>query len=136
MKVVLDKGAYMPEYAHDTDAGADIRSPIKAVVPARGFVKIDTGVHIALPHNTAGLLKSKSGLMLKGILSEGVVDVGYSGEIGAVLRNITDEPYTVEAGDKITQLLIIPVIQVPFEQTDKLEKTERGDSGFGSTGKS
>ena len=62
MKIKLDKGAYMPERAHATDAGADLRAPHDAIVEARGSVVIDTGVHIELPPNTVGMLKSKSGL--------------------------------------------------------------------------
>ena len=138
MKVVLDKGAHMPEYAHPgMDAGADLRSPVNAIVPARGSVFIDTGVHIELPLNTVGILKSKSGLCKNhGITTEGgVIDCGYVGSIGVTLHNHSDIPYVIDAGDKITQLLILPVIHLPFEQVDKLEKTDRSNGGFGSTGR-
>ena len=136
MKIKLDKGAYMPEYAHGTDAGADLRSPHDVIVPNKGSAVIDTGVHIELPPNTVGMLKSKSGLNVKhGITSEGVIDVGYVGAIKVKLYNHSDKPYEVKAGDKISQLVIMPVIHQPFELVDELEDTERGDGGFGSTGR-
>ena len=135
MKIKLDNGAYMPEYAHGTDAGADLRSPHDAVVMPRGSVVVDTGVHIELPPDSVGMLKSKSGLNMKGLQSEGVIDVGYVGSIKVKLYNHGDKPYEVKAGDKISQLVIMPVIHQPFELVDELEDTERGDNGFGSTGR-
>lgn len=79
MNIQLDKQALMPVRAHDTDAGLDLLSPVDTVIPAHGAVTVDTGVHIELPPNTAGFLKSKSGLNVKyGITSEGVIDVGYT----------------------------------------------------------
>lgn len=136
MKIKLDAGAYMPERAHRTDAGADLRTPHDAEVPRRGSVVIDTGVHIELPHNTVGMLKSKSGLNVKhGIISEGVIDVGYTGSIRVKLYNLSDEPYYLCAGDKISQLVVMPIITPKFELVDELEATERGNGGFGSTGR-
>ena len=136
MKVKLDKGAYMPERAHETDAGADLRTPHDVIVPAKGSVKIDTGVHIELPPNTVGMLKSKSGLNVKhGITSEGVIDVGYTGSIAVKLYNHSDKPYELKAGDKISQLVVMPILTPSFELVDELEATERGDGGFGSTGR-
>ena len=76
MKVKLEPWAYMPERAHSTDAGADLRTPHDVMVHPRDAVVVDTGVHIELPPNTVGMIKSKSGLNLKGIQSEGVIDVG------------------------------------------------------------
>ena len=136
MKIKLDKGAYMPERAHETDAGADLRAPHDVIVMANGSVVIDTGVHIELPPNTVGMLKSKSGLNVKhGITSEGVIDVGYTGSIAVKLYNHSDKPYYVEAGDKISQLVVMPILTPSFELVDDLEETERGNGGFGSTGR-
>lgn len=136
MKVTLDKGAYMPERAHATDAGADLRAPHDVIVEARGSVVIDTGVHIELPPNTVGMLKSKSGLNVKhGITSEGVIDVGYTGSIRVKLYNHSEKPYEVKAGDKISQLVVIPILIPSFELVDELEATERGNGGFGSSGR-
>jgi dUTP pyrophosphatase len=136
MKIKLDRGAFVPERAHVTDAGADLRSPIDVVVPARGSQVIDTGVHIQLPHGYVGMLKSKSGLNVKyGITSEGVIDEGYTGAIKVKLYNLSDYPYAVMRGDKITQLVIVPCEYVHFDFVDKLDDSERGGEGFGSTGK-
>ena len=136
MKIKLDSGAFIPVRAHDTDAGADLRSPVDTSIPARGSCVIDTGVHIQLPHGYVGMLKSKSGLNVKhGITSEGVIDEGYTGSIMVKLYNHSDEPYKIERGDKITQLVIVPCEYVDFDLVDDLEDSERGDDGFGSTGK-
>lgn len=136
MKIKLDRGAFVPVRAHGTDAGADLRSPIDTVIPARGSRVIDTGVHIQLPHGYVGMLKSKSGLNVKnGITSEGVIDEGYTGPIKVKLYNHSDVYRVIERGDKITQLVIIPCAYVDFDVVDKLDDSERGGDGFGSTGK-
>lgn len=136
MKIKLDKGAYMPERGHATDAGLDLRTPQSISVPARGSATIDTGVHVELPHGTVGMLKSKSGLNVKyNILSEGVIDEGYTGSIVAKLYNHGDSDIIFEKGQKITQLVILPVVIPDIEIAEKFEETERGEGGFGSTGR-
>ena len=136
MKVKLDQGALAPTRAHKTDAGLDLRSPISVEVPARGSVVIDTGVHIELPNGTVGFLKSKSGLNVKhDITSDGVIDVGFTGSIKVKLYNHGTKPYQVLRGDKITQLVIFDCRFPDVEIVDKLESTERGENGFGSTGR-
>lgn len=136
MKIKLDPGAYMPERAHDTDAGLDLRSPVAAnILPGRS-VTIDTGVHVALPEGTVGMVKSKSGLnRFHGIQAEGVVDEGFTGSICATLYNHSRTTFQVNAGDKITQLVILPVLKPELEPVDHLDETERGSGGFGSTGR-
>lgn len=135
LNVMLDDGAYMPERAHETDAGLDLKSPISFVVPAKGSYTVDTGVHVELPMHTAGFLKSKSGLNVnKNILSEGVVDVGYTGSIRAKLYNHGTEDVVIEKGQKITQLVVVPVVTPPLRLVEKLSESERGTGGFGSTG--
>ena len=135
MKVKLEKWAYMPERAHETDAGADLRTPHDVIVMPHGSAVIDTGVAIELPPNSVGMVKSKSGLNVKhGITSEGVIDVGYTGNIVVKLYNHSDKPYGFKAGDKISQLVIMPILTPTFTQVDSLEETERGANGFGSTG--
>lgn len=136
MKIKLDAGAFIPVRAHDTDAGADLRSPVETVIPAGCSCIIDTGVHIQLPHGYVGMLKSKSGLNVwHGITSEGVIDEGFTGSIMVKLYNRGDRPYKIERGDKITQVVIVPCEYVDFEVVDKLDDSERGDNGYGSTGK-
>lgn len=135
MRIKLDPGAYPPERAHPDDAGLDIRSPICARVPAWGSVDIDTGVHVEIPYSAVGFLKSKSGLHFKnGITSEGVVDCGFSGSIHVKLVNHTDEDFTVCRGNKISQLVVLPIYLPTVELVDELPETERGDRGFGSSG--
>lgn len=138
MKIKLDRGAYAPVRAHTTDAGMDLKSPTLEWVPPHGSVVIDTGVHVELPYGTVGMLKSKSGLNVKyGIVSEGVIDEGYTGSIKVKLYNHSDnEDVFIEPGDKITQLVVLPVEYPTIEIVESLnENTERGSNGFGSTGR-
>ena len=136
MKVMLDSGAFAPTRAHKTDAGLDLRSPICIEVPAKGSAVIDTGIHVELPNGTVGFLKSKSGLNIKhDITSEGVIDVGFTGSIKAKLYNHGTKPYQVLRGDKITQLVVVECHFPDVEIVDTLDKTDRGNNGFGSTGR-
>lgn len=135
MKVTLDPGAIMPTRAHASDAGLDLYAPVDVTIPARGHATVDTGVHVAIPEGTVGMLKSKSGLNVKrNILGEGVIDAGYTGPIVVKLYNQGDEDVTIEAGMKLIQLVILPILMPELELADSLEKTERGQGGFGSTG--
>lgn len=135
IKVVLDEGAILPTRAHPTDAGLDLYAKERCVVWARGGTKLDTGVHIQIPEGYVGLITSKSGLMGKEITCRGTIDSGYTGSIKAVLFNHGSINYIVEKGQKITQLVIVPIITPEPELVDSLEETDRGDGGFGSTGK-
>lgn len=136
MKIKLDYWGIMPTRAHDTDAGLDLYAERDAIVWPEESAIFDTGVHVQLPPNTAGMLKSKSGLNVKyDITSEGVVDVGYTGSICVKLYNHGKKSYIVRRGDKISQLVIVPVVIPPITVVDELEDTERGDNGFGSTGR-
>lgn len=134
MKIKLDSGAIAPTRAHDTDAGLDLYSPIEINIPSGWSRYINTGVHIQLPHGTAGLIVSKSGLNVKhGITSTGLIDEGYTGAIRVRLYNKSPENYQIHVGDKISQLVVIPVLYEPVEIVDSIEGGERGDNGFGST---
>ena len=136
MNVILDDGAYMPEFAHKTDAGADLRSPVESVVPAHRSVVIDTGVHVEIPEGYTIFLKSKSGLnVMHNLIGEGVVDALYTGSIKVKLYNLGDTDYQILRGDKIIQMVILPCAYCEFTQVDKFAETERGDGGFGSTGR-
>ena len=136
MKYTLDKNAFPPEYAHEMDAGMDIRSPINISVLSHNHAVIDTGVHVEIPDGYVGFFKSKSGLNVKhNIVSEGVIDAGYTGSLVVKLYNHGDGDYIVNRGDKITQLVILPYMHMTLEQVDSLEQTARGDNGFGSTGR-
>ena len=136
MRIELDPGALMPTRAHDSDAGLDLYACVEQVVPARGSAIFETGVHVELPPGTVGMVKSKSGLNVKhDITSEGVIDEGYTGEIVVKLYNHGPKDYQVERGDKISQLVILPILRPEIEIVEELEETERGDGGFGSTGR-
>lgn len=136
MKIKLDKTAFMPVREHITDAGLDIRSAECGIVPAHGSEVFHTGVHVQLPRNTAGLFVSKSGLMVKHeITSTGLVDEGYSGEVLIKLFNHGDKDYDVKRGDKIAQLVVMPVMYEPVEIVNSINGGLRGEAGFGSTGK-
>ena len=137
LKIMLDDGALLPLRGHKTDAGLDLRTPVNVELPAHGSKTIDTGVHVELPRNTAGFLKSKSGLNVKyGITSDGTIDVGYMGSIRVKLYNHSDKDYIFLRGDKISQLVIVPVV-IPkrLKVVRAFKKTERGNGGFGSTGR-
>lgn len=126
----------MPTRAHSTDAGLDLYAKEGQIVPAKESAIFDTGVHVQLPHCMAGLLVSKSGLNVKhGITSTGLIDEGYTGSVKVKLYNHSGFDYRVEAGDKISQLVILPVVRPDLEQVESLEDTERGVGGFGSTGR-
>lgn len=137
IRCMLDENAYFPYKAHPTDAGFDLRTYCRCLVPAHGSCKIHTGIHVEIPYGYVGLIKSKSGLNVnKGLTAEGVIDCGYTGEIIVKMYNHTDNDYTFYEGDKITQLLIIPIHpDNEFTITTSLDKTDRGDGGFGSTGR-
>lgn len=136
MKITIDEGAFKPTRAHDADAGLDLYARESDIVPARGSACFDTGVHVQIPEGFGGFLKSKSGLNVRhDIISDGTIDSGYTGSIVAKLYNLGDTDYQVRRGDKITQLVITPVLLFGLEVVDTLEDTERGNGGFGSTGK-
>lgn len=135
MKVKLDKGAYMPTRAHETDAGLDLYSPMAGAVFSNDSLTIDTGVHVEIPEGYVGMVKSKSGLNVKyNITSEGVIDCGYTGSIVVKLYNHGNYAMPIERGQKISQLVLLPIITPELEPVDSLEDTERGNGGFGSTG--
>lgn len=137
IKIELEKGAVQPIRAHKTDAGLDLRSKDDVViVPAKGSAVFDTGVHIEIPVGYAGFIKSKSGLNVKhNLTADGVIDSGYTGSVVVKLYNHGDEDYRVEYGDKIAQLVLVSISTPNLSLSELNKNTERGDSGFGSTGK-
>lgn len=150
INVKLDENAIMPQKAHETDGGFDLFAPEDFTVPCTynvpqrdgttepfiGSAVIDTGVHMAIPAGYVGMIKSKSGLNMRNeIIAEGVVDSGYSGSIKVKFRNLSNENYRFKKGDKITQIVILPIPYVELEQVTELSKTDRGEGGFGSTGR-
>lgn len=136
MKVVLDKGAILPTRAHELDAGYDLYSREDTVIYAGDSWTFDTGVHMAIPEGWVGDVKSKSGMMMKyGIITDGTVDAGYTGSIRVKLFNLSRCAVSIVKGQKIAQIVLKKIVTPELKVVDLLEATERGDSGFGSTGR-
>lgn len=136
MRVKLDSGAFEPTRAYPTDAGLDIRAVRGETIPSGGAVTFHTGVHVELPPGTCGLLVSKSGLNVKDdITSTGLIDFSYSGEILVKLYNHGARDKIIRRGDKVSQLVVVPVITEPVEIVKELDVKGRGNNGFGSTGR-
>ena len=134
MKIIVEEGSKVSR-AHPFDAGLDLRATKGGWIFPKCHKVFGTGLHAAIPAGYAGLLTSKSGMMLKGITSRGTIDSGYVGEIRAVLFNHSWRFIRIKKGQKITQLVIVPCLLPNLELVDSLEETDRGDNGFGSTGR-
>jgi dUTP pyrophosphatase len=138
MKIVLDKSknAIMPTRAHKNDAGLDLYTPRDIVINGGCSGEIDTGVHVQIPKGWYGDVRSKSGLLFKhDVATDGTVDEDYTGSINIKLFNHGHQPIYFQAGDKVAQLVITPCLKPELEVVDELEETERGNNGFGSTGR-
>ena len=136
INISVDAGSYLPDRAHDADAGYDLRAPKVGFIPKGGSLVIDTGVHMEIPEGYCGKLCSKSGLNVRfGIISDGLIDSGYTGSIKVKLYNLSNAGYVIEAGDKISQIVLLPVATPELNLVAVLDDTERGDKGFGSTGR-
>ena len=135
---LTDKRASLPTRGSEQAAGADLRTLDALHIPAHKTVQAHTGIAVELPCGYAGLVYARSGMALKkGIAPAnkvGVVDSDYRGEIMVSLHNHTDEDVTIDAGERIAQLVITPVLMPEFVLCDSLDETERGAGGFGSTG--
>ncbi|HEY4278920.1 MAG TPA: dUTP diphosphatase [Conexibacter sp.] len=135
----LHRQAILPRRAHDGDAGLDLHS-VEAVTLAPGArAMVATGVAVAIPHGSAGLVLPRSGLAAKrGIAlvnAPGLIDAGYRGELKVLLLNTDrDEPCEIVVGDRIAQLVIIRVDLCHTIEVDALPESERGNGGFGSSG--
>lgn len=134
MKVTLDPGAYMPTRAHELDAGLDLYSREDAIIYAGDSWTFDTGVHMAIEPGWVGDVKSKSGMMMNGIITDGTVDAGYTGSIRVKLFNLSRCAVSIVRGQKIAQLVIKRIATPELELVDRLDDTERGANGFGSSG--
>jgi len=132
----VDKSIALPRYAKQHDAGLDLPSREEVVLQPGEKRVIMTGLKFAVPANHVGLIWDRSGLAAKHSLTTmaGVIDSGYRGEVGVVLINHGKEPFTIEKGMRIAQILIQPVVTPHIEEVEVLDETERGGGGFGSTG--
>ena len=137
----LDPRAKLPTYGSAYAAGADLCALLDAPadIPAGATLLVRTGLAAEIPEGYAGLIYARSGLASKRGLAPankvGVVDADYRGEIMVALHNHSDQTQTIEAGERIAQLVIAPFLAASFEEADELSDTVRGAGGFGSTGR-
>jgi len=137
----LDSDLALPSYAKPGDAGADlVANEDVTLAPGGGRALIGTGIAIAIPRGYAGFVQPRSGLALRhGVTclnTPGLIDSGYRDELKVLLINTdSSEPYEVRRGDRIAQLVIKSVEEVVWEEVDDLDETERGQGGFGHSGR-
>lgn len=138
LNVKVADGMEIPSYAHDGDAGLDLRITRGVTLEPGERATVSTGLAIEVPTGCVGLVFPRSGLSSnKGVTlvnSVGVIDSGYRGEIGACLINLGSETVRLRKGDRVCQLVIVPFVPCTLVPTEELSDTERGSSGFGSTG--
>lgn len=139
MTVDVKEGAKVPTYAHETDAAADIYAMDDVILAPHTYGnKLRTGVKIQLPEGWQALILPRSSIGAKTPLrlsnSVGLIDSGYRGELGVLYDNTSDEPYTINAGDRIAQLLVMPSYRFQAKVVDILADSDRGEGGFGSSG--
>ncbi len=139
MKIKVKKlkdGAKLPNYAHPGDVGMDLYAMETVTIPPMGHERIWHGFAFEFPEGYAAIVKDKSSISKAGLHTMGgVFDAGYRGEYNTHLVNLSNEPYTIEAGDKVSQLIIYPVAIAELEEVSELTDSARGEGGFGSTGK-
>ena len=136
---VIDKSVHrLPEYKTSMSAGMDLKANITDVwkLNPGERVMVPTGLHIALPEGYEAQVRPRSGLSLKnGIVAIlGTIDADYRGEVGVILVNLSDQPFCINPGDRVAQMVVSEVTRVKWDEVRELEETERGSGGFGSTG--
>ena len=132
----LKENAKLPTYHHPGDVGMDLYSMETVTIPPMGQYRFWHGFAMEFPVGYAAIVKDKSSISKAGLTQMGgVFDAGYRGEYNTHLVNLGSEPYTVEEGDKVAQLVIFPVEIAELEETDILSESARGEGMFGSTGR-
>lgn len=133
-----DPAAMLPTYAHPGDAGMDVRSVEELTIAPGGRSLVRTGLVMVLPPGYEAQVRPRSGLALKNgvtvLNTPGTIDEGYRGEVGVLLANFGSEPFKVEKGAKIAQIVIAPCTRAEIAETNEVDATDRGEGGFGSTG--
>lgn len=138
IKIQVGDGCHVPVYQSKDAAGCDLVNIGESVtLYPLDRAMFPTGVHISLPEGYEAQVRGRSGLNRDHgiVVPVGTIDADYRGDIGVVVYNLSREPYTIHPGDRIAQLVICPVIQADWQQVDHLDKTDRWENGFGSTGK-
>ena len=132
----LKENAKLPKYHHPGDVGMDVYAMETITILPMGHHRFWHGFALEFPEGYAAIIMDKSSISKTGLHTMGgVFDAGFRGEYNTHLVNLSDKPYTVEAGDKVSQLVIMPVVIGELEETDKLSESARGEGGFGSTGR-
>lgn len=133
----IHENAIIPTYAHSTDAGADIYAIEDITLKPHETVIVPTGLKVAIPSGYEIQIRPRSGLSLKTNLrianAPGTIDAEYRGEVGVIVSNIGNLSYTIKQGDKIAQMVIMPVPMIKWSEVTELDKTKRGEGGYGST---
>lgn len=131
--------AVIPYYAKDGDAGFDLHASESVSISPGGTVIVPTGLSMAIPEGFELQIRPRSGNALRSELliknSPGTIDSGYRGEIGVIVYNCGDMPAMVDRGTRIAQGVVCPVYHAAFEEVDSLDETDRGEGGYGHTGK-
>ena len=134
----IDPAAQMPTYAHPDDAGMDVRSIEELTLEPGARALVHTGLVFQLPPDAEAQVRPRSGLALKhGVTvlnSPGTIDAGYRGEVGVILVNLGQQPFRIEKGMKIAQVVVSRVEQAEIVDVQETDETDRGSGGFGSTG--
>lgn len=136
---ILSRDAQIPHMAYNGDAGVDLRSVERIVLEPQERAMVATGLAIALPEGYAGFVLPRSGLAAKHGISivnaPGLIDSNYRGELKVILLNTDpNDSFAIEIGDRIAQLIVMPIPTINFEQVEELTESQRGESGFGSSG--
>ncbi|MBI5596577.1 MAG: dUTP diphosphatase [Elusimicrobia bacterium] len=132
----LAADAVLPTRAHPDDAGLDLYALGEVTLEPGKSAVVPTGIAMQIPEGFVGLVADRSSLARKGVKTAGgVIDAGYRGEVGAVLWNISREPVTLGRGDRVAQLLIVPIATPAVKEVKALSESKRGKKGFGSTGR-
>lgn len=138
IEVVAEPGVVPPDYATPGSAGMDLRAAKSVEIGPMERVAVPTGLRLAIPPGYEGQVRARSGLALRqGLVvanGPGTVDSDYRGEVAVILINLGTEKVTIQAGERIAQLVIAPVVTARWRQVDALPETDRSDGGFGSTG--
>jgi dUTP pyrophosphatase len=137
LEVKVEGDGALPDYGSAGAAGADVRASAAVVIPPGGRAAVPTGLHLAIPEGHVGLVWPRSGLAVRHGIDTlaGVIDSDYRGELRVVLVNHGDEPFRIEPGDRVAQLLVQRVERAVFTTAEGLDRTSRGSGGFGSTGR-
>ena len=131
----------LPAYETLSSAGMDVRADLKEDITLQPLERklIPTGLFLEIPHGYEVQVRPRSGLAYKNgvtvLNAPGTIDADYRGEVGVLLVNLSNEPFTIVSGDRIAQLVVAKVEQIEWKPTSQLSDTERGEGGFGSTGK-